>query len=164
MVSSGGVRLRQLVLVAAVVTLLGLVLLRLTGGNVPNPGWAGVLVLLFMAAGVFFAALPVKRLRERRVIEPGSALRAARALVLAQAAALTGAGLLGWYAAQCLLIVPDLDIDSQRARLWLLLGHAGAAVVLVVGGLVAQRICRIDPPETGDPGGRASSAGDASPA
>ena len=66
MVTSGGVRLRQLVVVTVVVGLLGLVVLRLLGGTVPSPGWPGVVLLLFMAVGVYFAALPVKRLRERR--------------------------------------------------------------------------------------------------
>lgn len=163
MVSSGGVRLRQLAIVAVVVTVLGVVVLRLLGATVPNPGWAGVLLLLFMAVGVYFAALPVKRMREKRVAPPGSALRAARALVLAQAAALTGAGLLGWYAAQALVLVPDLDVDSQRSRWWLLLGHAVAAVVLVVSGLLAQRMCRIDPPASGDSGQRSPTADGAAP-
>jgi peptidoglycan/LPS O-acetylase OafA/YrhL len=164
MVSSGGVRVRQLALVAGVVALAGVVVLRLLGGPVPNPGWAGVVLLLFMAVGVLFAALPVKRLRERRVSPPGSALRAARSLVLAQAAALTGAGLLGWYAAQALVLLPDLDVESQRSRLWLLIGHAVAAVVLVASGLVAQRICRIDPPDSGEGGEAASNAGGVAPA
>ncbi|MBP8838153.1 MAG: DUF3180 domain-containing protein, partial [Dermatophilaceae bacterium] len=139
MVTSGGVRLRQLVVVTVVVGLLGLVVLRLLGGTVPSPGWPGVVLLLFMAVGVYFAALPVKRLRERRVLSPGSALRAARSLVLAQAAALTGAGLLGWYAAQVVVLLPNVDVDSQRGRMWLLVAHAVAAIVLVVSGLLAQR-------------------------
>lgn len=164
MVSSGGVRVRHLVVITLVVGLVGVVVLRLIGGPVPNPGWAGVVLLLFMAVGVFFAALPVKRLRERRASSPGSALRAARSLVLAQAAALTGAGLLGWYAAQALSLLPDLDVDSQRSRMWLLIGHALAALVLIVSGLVAQRICRIDPPDPGGPGERAASAGGVAPA
>ena len=41
MVTSGGVRLRQLVVVTVVVGLLGLVVLRLLGGTVPSPGWPG---------------------------------------------------------------------------------------------------------------------------
>jgi hypothetical protein len=164
MVTSGGVRLRQLVLVTLVVGLLGLVVLRLLGGTVPSPGWPGVVLLLFMAVGVYFAALPVKRMRERRVSAPGSALRAARSLVLAQAAALTGAGLLGWYAAQILVLLPNLDVDSQRGRMWLLVGHGVAAIALVVSGLLAQRICRIDPPDAGDPGERVTGNGGVSPA
>jgi hypothetical protein len=157
MVSSGGLRIRVLLVVALVVGLLGLVALRLVGGPVPTPGWAGVVLLVFMAVGVYFAALPVKRLRERRVASPASALRAARALVLAQAAALTGAGLLGWYAAQALMLIPDLDVDSQRSRLWLLVGHGVAAVVLVASGLVAQRMCRVEPPDSGERGTGATS-------
>ena len=164
MVTSGGVRLRQLVVVTVVVGLLGLVVLRLLGGTVPSPGWPGVVLLLFMAVGVYFAALPVKRLRERRVLSPGSALRAARSLVLGQAAALTGAGLLRWHAAQVGGTVAHVDVDSHRRRVWLLVGHALAAIVLVVSGLLAQRICRIDPPDAGDPGDRATNPGGVAPA
>jgi hypothetical protein len=72
--------------------------------------------------------------------------------------------LLGWYAAQILVLLPNLDVDSQRSRMWLLVGHVVAAIVLIVSGLLAQRICRIDPPESGDPGDRATSAGEVSPA
>lgn len=111
--------------------------------------------------GVYFAALPVKRLREGRATKALNPLRAARSLVLAQAAALTGAGLLGWYAAQALTILPDIDVDSQRARFTLLLGHSAAAVVLVVSGLLAQRMCRLDDdqrPERTDAQSRGGSA------
>lgn len=155
MVKSGGVRLGQLAVIAAVVTVVGLAVLRLVGGSVPTPGWGGVVLLLFMAAGVYAAALPVKKMLERRVVPPGSALRAARSLVLAQAAALTGAGLVGWYAAQALAVLPDADVDSQRAKLWLLVGHVAAALLLVVSGLLAQRICRVQPPDGGAPGASA---------
>ena len=47
MVSSGGLRIRVLLVVALVVGLLGLVALRLVGGPVPTPGWAGVVLLVF---------------------------------------------------------------------------------------------------------------------
>lgn len=137
--------------------------LRLIGGPVPNPGWAGVLLLLFMAVGSFS-----RRFRSNVCVSGEPRLRERLAgcplLVLAQAAALTGAGLLGWYAAQALSLLPDLDVDSQRSRMWLLIGHALAALVLIVSGLVAQRICRIDLPDPGGPGERAASAGGVAPA
>lgn len=77
---------------------------------------------------------------------------------------MTGAGLLGWYAAQVVVLLPNVDVDSQRGRMWLLVAHAVAAIVLVVSGLLAQRICRIDPPDAGDPGDRATNPGGVAPA
>lgn len=151
---SRGVRVSMLVALALVVAAVGLVALRLTGGGVPNPGWSGVVLLVFMAVGVFFAGLPVRRLRLGRPGKPVSPLRAARTLVLAQAAALTGAGLIGWYAAQAISLSADLDIESQRARVWLLGGHAAAAVLLVVCGLITQRNCRLDGDDHDPPGDR----------
>lgn len=155
--SRDGVRARHLVTTALVVGVAGYALLRLAAGSsaVPSPGWAGLLLVLVMAAGVYAAGLPVRRLRSGRPAPSMSPLRAARTLVLAQAAALTGAGLVGWYAAQALLLVPDLDIDSQRARVWPLLALVAAGVVLVASGLLTQRMCRLDDdqrpgPDAGD--------------
>ncbi len=144
MVAAGGVRLRLLLGITVTVAVLGRIVFRVIGG-VATPGWPAIVLVVAMAIGVFTAGLPVRRLRDHRPGRPVSALYAARALVLAQAAALTGAGLLGWYAAQALQLVPDLDIDSQRARLWLVGGHAIAAVLLVVSGLLTQANCRINP-------------------
>jgi hypothetical protein len=66
-----------------------------------------------MAAGVYWAGVPVQKMREGSADKPISPLRAARTLVLAQAAALAGSALVGWYAAQALLLLPDLDIESR---------------------------------------------------
>lgn len=147
MVGPTGVRVRLLVAVAVTVGALGYAALKVTGGGIPGPTWAGVVLLAFMAAGVYFAAVPVKRLREGRAGRPVSPLRAARSLVLGQAGALTGAGLFGWYTASALLLLPDLDVESQRTRAVVLGGHAAAAVLLAGAGLAAQRMCRVDPPD-----------------
>ncbi|MEI2766374.1 MAG: DUF3180 domain-containing protein [Dermatophilaceae bacterium] len=149
MVTREGVRARHLVGTALVIGAGGYGLLRAAGGAsaLPSPGWAGVLLLVVMAAGVYAAGLPVRRLRAGRPTARMSPLRAARTLVLAQAAALSGAGLVGWYAAQALLLVPDLDVDSQRSRLWPLLALAAAGVLLVVSGMLVQRMCRLDDDE-----------------
>ncbi|MGB8382962.1 MAG: DUF3180 domain-containing protein [Dermatophilaceae bacterium] len=147
MVTREGVRSRHLAVVAFVVGGLAFVLLRLlegTGSAVPPPGWAAVLLLVFMAVGVYFAGLPVKRMRSGRPSPKIGPLRAARTLVLAQAAALTGAALIGWYAAQVLLLVPDLDVESQRGRLVPLAAVLVASALLVVSGLLVQRMCRLD--------------------
>lgn len=146
MVTRGGVRARHVLGTALVVGAFGYGVLRLAGGAaaLPSPGWAGVLLIVLMAVGVYVAGLPVRRLRAGRPSPTVGPLRAARTLVLAQAAALSGAGLFGWYAAQALVLVPDLDVDSQRARLWPLLVLVVAGGLLVVSGLLVQRMCRLD--------------------
>ncbi|WP_242493808.1 DUF3180 domain-containing protein [Sanguibacter massiliensis] len=72
-----------------------------------------------------------------------SGLRAARTLVLAQSAALTGAALTGWYLAHVLLVAGDLDVAALRGKaLWAGLA-ALAAVTLTVAGVVVERWCRV---------------------
>lgn len=144
MVSEHGLRPRWVGLVGVVVLVLALVVLRVGGLSPAVPGWPASLVVLLMAAVVVGIGVPVRRLRQGRATRPVSPLWAARALVLGQAAALTGAALAGWYAAQALLLVPDADVDSQRARVWVLTLLAAVSVGLAVAGLLAQRMCRID--------------------
>ncbi len=152
MVSAKGVRPQTLVTIALGVGALAWVLLRLSGGAkaLPTVGWSGVVLLAFMAAGVYWAGIPVQKMREGSTHRPISPLRAARTLVLAQAAALAGSALVGWYAAQALLLLPDVDIESQRGRLWVMLGHLAVTLLLVLAGMLTQRKCRVDPP-TGPP-------------
>ena len=73
-------------------------------------------------------------------------IRAARTLVLAQAAALTGAAVLGWYAGQLVCALADLNLDHNRALVWPLSVTSGAGLVLAVAGLATQRMCRIPKP------------------
>ena len=58
-----------------------------------------------------------RRFLRGEATRPLSPLRAMRTLVLAQAAALTGALVAGWYAAQALVLLPDADVDSVRAAM-----------------------------------------------
>ena len=67
-----------------------------------------------------------------------------RTLVLAQAAALTGALVAGWYAAQALVLLPDADVDSVRAAMLRSLAVCVSGVLMIVAGLLVQAMCRID--------------------
>ena len=113
-----GVRPAVLVMVGLVVGGVGWLVLRLLsaqGSSVPSVGWFSSVVIL-LASGV----------------------------VLAQAAALTGAAVVGWYAAQVLFYLPDLDVTSVREKMWPILATMAAGFGLAIAGLVAQRWCRID--------------------
>lgn len=147
------VRISCLVALAALVAVVGWALLAVLAPRGVRPGPVPVLadvVVLVLAAGTLGAGFRVRAyLRGRR---PGlDPVVAARTAVLAQAAALTGALLVGWYGAQVLVTLPDLDIAvfAARAR------AAGAAVlcalVLAVAGVVVERWCRIDSPNDDEP-------------
>ena len=84
-------------------------------------------------------------------------LLAARTVVLATASAYTGALLTGWYAAQVLVVLGDLDIPGRRDVAVTAGIAAGAAIVLAVVGLLVERWCEVPPPDDGEGGGAAPS-------
>lgn len=119
-----------------------------SGQLVPQPSWLAGLLVLIMGALVLWFARPVRRhLRGAASSAPTiEALRAARAVVLAQAGALTGAAVAGWYAGQLLVVLGDLSLVANQERAWRLALQVLAAVALMVCGLVAQAWCRVPPP------------------
>lgn len=148
------VRISRLLALALAVALGGWAVLLVLAPQGIRPGPVPVLadaVVLVIAAGTLVAGFRVRSyLRGRR---PGlDPVVAARTAVLAQAAALTGALLVGWYGAQVLVAVGDLEIAAFAARA----RAAGAAVlcalVLGVVGVVVERWCRIDSPHDDEPG------------
>ncbi len=152
MVNAGrGVTLALVGTVAAVVALVAFAGLRFWvggGHSGPEVSWGGAVLLLCMAVGVYVLGLPVRRYllgrpnaRGRR---PMTALRAWRTLVLAQAAALTGAAASGWYLAQGLVLLPNLDVPTVRSQGLRVLALLVGAVAIVVAGLLVQRMCRLD--------------------
>lgn len=147
MVNGRGVTVRLVLLAGLVATALGYLVLRIWtghGGALPSATWGALLVLVFMAFGVFFAALPVRRFLRGQARKPLNPMRAMRTVVLAQASALTGALITGWYLAQILLLVPDLDIASRRGLAFRLAALAAGGVLMVAAGLLGQAMCRVD--------------------
>ena len=147
MVTGGrGVTIRLVLLVGLVATAFAYLVLRIwteQGGVLPPAPWGALIVLVFMACGVFFAGLPVRRFLRGQARKPLNPIRAMRTVVLAQASALTGALVTGWYLAQILLLLPDFDIASVRSLVWRLAALAAAGVLMVVAGLVTQAMCRV---------------------
>lgn len=148
MVSDGrGVRIRLVALLAVGVAALSYPGLRIwtgRGNELPPTSWVSVVVLVFMASGVFVAGLPVRRFLRGQARKPFNPLRAMRILVLAQASALTGALVTGWYLAQVLVLSPDLDIASRRGLALRLAALALGGVLMSVAGLLTQAMCRVD--------------------
>lgn len=151
--SRSGVRARVALLVALVVGAASWLAWELmTGGGrlVPRPSWLAAVLLVGMAAFVAGFAWPVRAYLAGRSTKRLDPIRAARVVVLAQAATLTGAAATGWYAGQLATVAGDLSLVANQDRLWRTAVLVGAALVLAAAGLVAQRWCRVNPPSDDD--------------
>ena len=145
------------VLSAAVVTA-GLRIAESRGATLlPVPALAWLLVLLIAAIVVGLGWNVRQYTRGKR---PGlDVLIAARTVVLATASGYTGALLTGWYTAQVLVTLGDLQIGSRQDVAVSAAIAAGAAVVLAVVGLVVERWCEVPPPDDDDRPGSAAVSG-----
>lgn len=151
--SSHGVRARVALLVMLVVGVASWLLWQLVTGEgtlVPRPSWLAAVLLVGMAAFVAGFAWPVRSYLAGRSKKRLDALRAARVVVLAQAATLTGAAAGGWYAGQLAVVAGELSLVANQDRLWRLAVLVAAALVLATVGLLAQSWCRVDPPSDDD--------------
>lgn len=147
-----GVTISATVLLAVIVTGLAFAVLKVwssRGNELSTPSWTASILLVLMAAAVLAAGYDIRRYQRGESRRMPSPLRARRTLVAAQASALTGAAMIGWYLAQVLVIAPNADVPTQRSHLLISLATAGAALLLSIAGLVAQWMCRI-PPEDDD--------------
>lgn len=153
-------RLLAVALVVAAGALLVLRVVESRGGTVlPVPVLSAV-VLALLAVVVLALGWQVRQVREGR--RPGTdPIVAARTVVLATAAAHTGALLTGWYAAHVLLVAGDLAIDARRDVAVSAGVAGGGSLLLVVAGLVAERWCEVrdgddddGPPATATEGAR----------
>lgn len=153
---------RSLIVVLVAVAVVGWLVLRALESRsvyLPTVPWLVDVAVLALAGAVFWQGWLVRSYQKGK--RPSlDGLRAARTLVLAKAAALTGALLGGWYLAQVLVVLGDLTIEPRRDRAV----AAGIAVLcslmLAVVGLVVEKFCEL-PPSDEDPAG---SDGGGSPA
>ena len=148
-----GLRPRHLVTVLAAVTLVsGIVwhLVTRTGRMLQGPGLLTAVVLLVLAGLVLWAGWQVRAYQRGESRRPFSALRAARILGLAQAGALTGAAVSGWYLGHLAILLPDRDLTPYGRQVVPLLLVIGAGVLLAVAGLLTQHWCRITDDGSGD--------------
>ena len=125
-------------------------LLTRSGELVPRPPLLAGVLLVVMGGLVLWLARPVRRYLPGRATTSLDPLRAARTVVLAQAAALTGSAAAGWYAGQLAVVahrpLARREPVADPAAVALLV----AALVLATAGLVAQRWCRVDPRDEDD--------------
>ena len=157
-----GLRHRHLVTVLVGTVLVSAVVWHLftrTGRMLHAPSWLTVVVLLVLAALVVGAGWQVRAYQRGDLKRPYNPLRAARTLGLAQAGALTGAVIAGWYAGHLAILLPDRDLTAYGRQIIPLLAIIAAGGVLAAAGLVAQHWCRL--PEDQDRGaGRGDNGAD----
>ena len=142
-----GIRPEALVLVAALAGALGFLVgevITRDGSLLPRTPVVAGLLLVVMAGVVIWLARPVRRYLQGRSTVPLDPLQAARTVVLAQAAALTGAASAGWFVGQLAIVLRDLSLVANQERVLPLLLMLLASLTLAVAGMVAQRWCRID--------------------
>lgn len=152
-----GIKIATGVLVAGLAAMgswLLLSLVRALGGTYPVISWLGLVPLLAVTALVLVMAWQVRRYVQGkgRPEQRPSPQRARATLVGAQAAALGGAALLGWYTANALVHIPLADVPSQRVQLVWGIVHAVAALALGISGYVGQAWCRIPPSDDDEDG------------
>lgn len=127
-----------------VVVYIVLRLLTTRGHAMPHNGWIAVVVLLILAALMVAAGWPIRTYLLGRAVVIPDPQRARRTVVAAQASALAGAALIGWYLAQAAVHVRTLDLPRSKDGFILCLVLAASAAALMVAGLVVQHWCRID--------------------
>lgn len=141
----GPTRIRALIALFFVGGVLGYAFARTTialNGIAPQVQWSSVIVLLAAAAIVLVLANATYRTlhRDRRRMDVH---RAVRFLLLAKASALVGAIVAGGYLGFAVEFVDQLDVQLPQERVVRSVSAAIAAVLLVVGGLLLERACRV---------------------
>lgn len=123
---------------------------RAEGREFPVLPWAGLIPLVLVCLLVLTAGWQVRRSVRTVLPSPPSPQLARGTLVAAQACALGGALLLGWYAANVVVHLPDLDVSSVRASAVRGGVSALAALGVSVSGFVAQVWCKLPPTNPDD--------------
>jgi hypothetical protein len=102
--------------------------------------------LAFLAVVLFVGARTVRGwIEERRYDGRMDALRAARLLALAKAAAVFGAAVAGAYLGLGVLALDSLAVPAGRNRVVLSGLVAVVAIVVVVAGIRLERACQVPP-------------------
>lgn len=147
-----GLRVRTSMLGGGIVLVLSYVLLRVLadrGHALPQHSWMTLAVLVVVGAAVLSLAWPIRSYLKGDTRQPPSPQFARGVLVAARSCALAGGVIAGFYAAEVLVRLPNVEIPSQQSAMWLGFVLALASALLAVAGFVAQSWCRI-PPEDED--------------
>jgi len=128
---------------------------RLDGSSPPVPGWAAAIVLLCGAIAVGALAYGTWQNLHRRQ-RRFAADHAIRLLALAKTAVLVGGVFTGGYAGYALAYLGS-STELGELRFWRAGAAAGAALLLLIAGLILEWACRL--PSDDDEEKSASEAG-----
>jgi TctA family transporter len=121
-------------------------------GALPQVPWLTAVVIGVFGAIVLVSALLVRpRIRRKEGHRPLDPLVAARFAVLSLASSRAGALFVGLYGGFLATAVSDLTIDYRRHVAVVSGLCVLASALLVAGGLVLERVCRLPPDEPGSP-------------
>ena len=116
------------------------------GQPVLIPPYTLAITLVAAAAIVVALAVPIRRAihgTSKNAINP---FRAMRVVVLAKASSLVGS-LIAGFAVGVVIFLLSRPVVADVGSLWLSVAGALAGVVLLVAGLVAERMCTLPPDE-----------------
>lgn len=118
---------------------------RTTASPAPLVSWLQPVSLAVIGGLLLLLArVTRKQLKERHLLEPQ---RAVNRLVLGRAGALVGSLVAGGYLGYAISWLDYSGDPLAAQRIWLSLAATAAGALIVVGGLLLERACRIDPPE-----------------
>ncbi|MGB5952536.1 MAG: DUF3180 family protein [Ornithinimicrobium sp.] len=139
---------------ALLLSVLALIGWRSTGGEYPRLPWLAVAPMVGYAVLVLYAAWRIRQYVRSDTDQPTAGFvptpqQARGTLVAAQAGALGGALLVGFYLGNAALHLSNIDVLSVRELLIRALVCAAAALVVSVAGFIGQHMCRLpdDPDE-----------------
>jgi hypothetical protein len=119
--------------------------MRVLTGGFPTLSWLGLVPLVAVVVLVLVLSWQIRRWTRGSTRVRPTPQRGRGTLVGAQAAALGGAVLLGWYLANAGVHLRDADIPGERAQLVRALVHAMTAAGLCASGFLGQAWCRVPP-------------------
>lgn len=114
------------------------------GASLPRDGVEFGLVALVISLLSAWLAAHVQRLKKRQETWM-SAVGAARVAALSLALSHTGAIFLGYFGSQSLFILVNLGNDALAETLWKKIVAVIGAVLMMVTGIIIEKICTIDP-------------------
>jgi hypothetical protein len=136
-------RLRTLVALAVLTGLLGYLAIEVRTGDLLELPWLAPAVAGLMAVFELVLAKVVgDKLRGRSRSKPMHPLQVARAAVLAKASSTTGALLAGLYGGLWTWFLQHGELRLAADNAVVALTSVGASVLLVVAGLLLERVCR----------------------
>ncbi|MDO9396402.1 MAG: DUF3180 domain-containing protein, partial [Herbiconiux sp.] len=122
------------------------VVLAAGGQPVVIPPFTLSITLLAAAAIVVVLAVPIRRAIRGTSSTRINPFRAMRVVVLAKASSLVG-GLIGGFAIGVLAFLLTRPVVADVGALWPGIAAAISGIVLLVAGLVAERLCTLPPDE-----------------